>query len=67
MGVEARQVLEDKLGGGLGELGDIVDYLISVVEEASNDVEEAVETLTSLIDGAGEFQQGGAGSLSHIV
>ena len=53
MGVEAKQVLEDSLGSRLGELEDIMDYLISIVEESSNDVEESIETLASMLEGAG--------------
>jgi len=52
MGVEAKQVLEDNLGSRLSELEDIMDYLISIVEESSNDLDESVETLASMLEGA---------------
>merc|ERR1712137_944929 len=52
VGVEAKQVLEDNLGSRLSELEDIMDYLISIVEESSNDLDESVETLASMLEGA---------------
>ena len=57
MGVEAKQVLEDNLGSSLNDLEDIMDYLISIVEESTNDVAESVETLASMLEGAGRSSE----------
>ena len=54
MAVEAQQVLEQHIGDSLQDLGDILDYLVSVVEESSIDLEESIETLASMLEGAVE-------------
>lgn len=52
MGVDAKTVLQDHLGDNLNDLEDILDYLVSIVEESSVDVTESIETLASMIEGA---------------
>lgn len=64
MGVEAKAVLVEHLGSGFEELEDIQEYLISIVEESSND-EESVQTLASMLEAV--VEEGEAENISKKI
>lgn len=51
--MKAQQVLENVLGTRLTQLSDITEYLTSILEDNSLEYEEAFETISPMIEGAG--------------
>merc|ERR1712137_919108 len=50
--MSAREVLNDVLGSRVSDLSDILDYLVSILEDTTLDEEEVVETVAPMIEGA---------------
>jgi len=50
--MDAKEALRAHVGESLDDLGDILDYLVSIVEDSTADIDESVETLASMLEGA---------------